>query len=118
MDEAVEPRLEFDEGSEITDARDRSLDAGADYVLLRGERPGIGLKLLEAERNPLLARIDFQNFDVELLADRKNIRRLVHPPVRDVGNMQHAVDAADVNESAVIEQAANGPANDRPGLQV
>ena len=117
MNQAVEARLEFDESAEIGDARHRAFDSVAGVIFVGGRGPGVGLQLLQTERNSFFGGIDFENLDVELLADREHIGRLIDAPVRDIGDVQHAVHAADVDECAVIEQTAHRAVHHHAGLQ-
>ena len=59
------------------------------------------------------AGIHFEDLDVQFLADGEHVGGLVHAAVRNVGHVQHAVHAADVDEGAVIEQAAHRAADHR-----
>ena len=107
MNQTVEPRFEFDKGAEIGDARYRALDPIAGVILIRRADPGVRLQLFQTQRDALLRGIDLENLHVELLADRESVGRLIHAPVRNIGDMQHAVHPADIDESPVIEQAAH-----------
>ncbi len=118
MNQAVEPRFQFHERAEIGHARNRAFHAIAHVILLGGRGPRVRLQLFQAERNPLLRRIHLQDLDVEFLPDRQHIGRLVHPAVRDIGHVQHAVHAANIDERAVIEQAAHSAVHHHADLQL
>ena len=118
VDQSVESRLQFDERAEIGEPRNRALHPLAGVILVSRRRPGIGLQLLHAQRNPLLRRVHLQNLDLDLLADRQHVRRFIDAPARNVGHVHHAVHAADVDERAVIHQGANRARDHRAFLQI
>ena len=70
--------------------------------------PRFGLKLLEAERNLFCFGIDFEDADLDLLADGEHVFGLVDAAPRDVADVEQAVDAAEVDECAVGHEAAHG----------
>jgi hypothetical protein len=94
---------------------DRAADALAGLEALGNGLPGLGLKLLEAERNLLVFRVDFENLDLKLLADGEHVFGLIDARVGDVGDVEQAVYAAEVDESAIGNEAADG-AGDRVAL--
>ena len=65
------------------------------------------MKLLEAERYLLIFGIDFEDAELEFLADGKHVFRLGDAAVRNVAHVQQAVYAAEVDECAVRHQAAD-----------
>src|SRR5580704_2882732 len=106
MNEPVEARLELDERAEIGDAGYCSVNAIASVIFLGGADPGVRLKLFEAERDAFLAGVDFEDLNVELLTNGEDVGGLVYTAVRDIRDVQHAIDAADIDKGAVIEQTA------------
>jgi hypothetical protein len=70
--------------------------------------PWLGLKLLEAEGDFLGLRIDFEDAEFKLLADCEHVFRLGDAGVADIGDVQQAVDAAEVNKRAVGHERADG----------
>src|SRR5699024_3218431 len=70
---------------------------------LDGHRiPRIGLQLLHAEADTLGLLVDLDDLHLQVLADRDDFGRVIDAPPRHVGDMQQAVDAAEVHERAVI----------------
>ena len=102
MNEAIEPRLELHERSEIGHAGDCSSDAITHMISIGHGSPWVRLQLLEAQRNPLLGRIHLEDQHFELLAHAEHIGRFVHAAVRNVRDVQHAVHAAHIDKCAVI----------------
>jgi hypothetical protein len=60
--------------------------------------------LLQAERDALTLAVEFQDADVDLLADLHNLRRMLHALPRHVGDVQQTVDAAQVDECTVVRE--------------
>ena len=74
--------------------------------------PRLGLELLEAERDLLGFRIDFEDLELKFLADGEHVFRLGDAGVGDVADVQQAVDAAHVDECAVGHEGADGAGDD------
>ena len=102
VDQAFNAGLEFDEEAEIGQPSDGAANALAGFVFVGDRVPGMRLQLLQAERNALLFGINLQDLGFDLLPGRENVGRLVDAAPGNVGDMQQAVDAADVNEGAVV----------------
>ena len=73
MNQALDAGLEFDESSELHQARDSAAHAIASLVLFRNGIPGMGLELLQTNGNALLLglRSDLEHFHFDLLAPRR-----------------------------------------------
>ena len=64
--------------------------------------PRIGLQLLHAEADALGVLVDLDDLDLDGLADAEDLARVVDPAPRHVGDVQQAVDTAEVDEGAVL----------------
>ena len=64
--------------------------------------PRIGLQLLHAERDAVRFVVDLDDLDLHLLADVEHFGRVIDAAPGDVGDVQQAVDAAEVHERAVV----------------
>ena len=102
VDEAFDAGLELDEGAVVGDVGDAALEAGAHRELGLDALPRIGLKLLHAERDAVGLVVDLDDLDLHLLADIEHLGGVIDAPPGDVGDMQQAVDAAEIDEGAVI----------------
>ena len=80
----------------------RPLKRGADRVFELDAFPRIGLELLHAERDALRLRIEADDLHLDGLADMQRLGRMIDAPPGDVGDVQQAVDAAQIDEGAVI----------------
>ena len=63
---------------------------------------GIGLELLHAQADALGLRIEPDHLDLDLLADLQRLGRMIDAPPGDVGDMQQPIDAAEIDEGAVV----------------
>ncbi len=102
VDEALDPRLQFDEGAVVGDVGDAAGELGARRVLELDTLPRIGFELLHAERDALRLRVEADHLDLDGLADIERLGRVVDAPPGDVGDVQQAVDPAEIDEGAVI----------------
>ena len=64
--------------------------------------PRIVEQLLHAERDTVGLVVDLDDLDLHLLADVEHLGRVIDAPPRDVGDVQQAVDAAEVDERTVV----------------
>ena len=76
MDHAVDVVLEADEEAELGLVLDLALDLGTDRVLLGEGLPRVLQRLLEAERDAALDRIDLQDDHLHLLRGRDDLARM------------------------------------------
>ena len=122
MDQALDPLLEHDEGAVVDDADHLALDALADRILLGDQDPRVLEALLVAERDALALAIEAQDDHVDLVADLEVLRGMADPAPRDVGDVQQAVEPAEVDEHSVVGDVLDHAADqlalfeDRHGL--
>ncbi len=64
--------------------------------------PRIVEQLLHAERDTVGLVVDLDDLDLDRLTDGEHLGRVVDAAPRDIGDVQQAVDAAEVNERTVI----------------
>src|SRR6185503_17939845 len=55
-----------------------------------------------AERDPLARGIDLEDLDLHLLVEAHDFRRMVDAAPRQVGDVEQAVDAAEIDERAEV----------------
>ena len=116
VDEALDALLELDERAVESD--DLALDARADRILLVGAVPRVLLDLLQAEADALGGRVELEDDDADLLADLEHLRQVADAAPAHVGDVEQAVDAAEVDEGAVVGQVLHLALEDRALLQV
>ena len=102
VDQALDARLQFDEGAVVGDVGDAALELRADRELGLDALPRIVEQLLHAERDAVGLVVDLDDLDLHLLADVEHLGRVIDAPPGDVGDVQQAVDAAEVDERAVV----------------
>ena len=102
MDQAFDARLQFHERAVVGDVGDAAVEAGADRILGLDALPRIVEQLLHAERDAVRLVIDLDDLHLHRLADIEHFGRVIDAAPRDVGDMQQAVDAAEIDERTVI----------------
>src|SRR5690606_41118087 len=100
--QTFDPRLQLDEGAVVGDVGDPAEMARIDRALLFDGIPGAGLQLLHAKADALGFLVDLDDLDLDRLADRDDLGRVVHPTPAHVGDLQQAVDAAAIHARAVF----------------
>src|SRR5574338_205472 len=115
--EALDARLELDEGAVVRERDDLAAHAAADRVAHRGVAPRVGLDLLEPERDALALRVEAQHLHPDLVAPPEQLARVVDPAPRHVGHVEQAVDAPEVDERAVVRDVLDHAVDDLPLLQ-
>ena len=71
-------------------------------IAARQADPRILAQLLHAERDAVLFLVELEDLRRDFVADREHFRRVLDAAPREVGDVQQAVDAAQVDERAVI----------------
>src|SRR5438445_3948761 len=107
VQQAVDPRLELDEGAEIGEVPHPAEHPRAGLVPLLDRRPRIGLYLLHAERDALGGTIDVEHDHVDLVAHVDQLRRVPHATgprhLRDVDEPFHT--GLELDEGPVVGEA-------------
>src|SRR5271165_2830589 len=93
--------LQLDERAIIRDADDAPAHMRSNRIALGRIHPRIGRELLKAQRYALLLAIELENLNLDLVA-----------------HLQQAVNAAEINERAVVGQVLHGTGNDAVFLQM
>ncbi len=102
VDQTLDARLQLDERAVVGDVGDAALELEADRVLGTRAVPRIAHQLLHAERDALRLGVEADDLHLDLLADGEGFRRMVDALPGDVGDVQQAVDAAQIHERAVV----------------
>ncbi len=112
VDQAFDALLEFDERSVVGDADDASADVRALGITVLGIEPRIGRELLESQRNALLLFVVLQNFDLNLIADVHQIFGMSEASPGHVGDVQQAIEPAEIDERAVLGEVLDDAGED------
>src|SRR4029077_19420464 len=102
VDQAFHAGLELDEGAVVGDVGDGALEARANRIFGGDALPGISFELLDAEADALGLGIDADDLHLDAVADGHDLARMGDAPPCHVGDVQQAVDAAEIDEGAVV----------------
>src|SRR4051812_39480326 len=102
MDEPFDAGLELHEGAVVGDVGDAALELGTKREFRLDVLPRIVLQLLHAERDAVRLVIDLDDLDLHLLANVEHFGRVIDATPRDIGDVQQAVDAAEIDERAIV----------------
>ena len=118
VDQAFDALFDLDEAAVVRDVRDLAEQPRVRRVAPRDVLPRVRAELLDAERNALALAIELEDAHVDLVADLDDLRRVLDALPRHVGDVQQAVDAAEVDERAVVGQVLDHALDDVAFLQV
>src|SRR4051812_11296979 len=102
VDQAFDARLQLDERAVVGDVGDAAGEARIQRVLCLDALPRIVQQLLHAERDAVGLVVDLDDLDLDGLADGEHFGRVIDPAPCDIGDVQQAVDAAEVDERTVV----------------
>ena len=117
VDEALDAGDDLDERAEGDDLRDLAGERGAGAVGVEDRLPRVLLRLLEAERDALAVAVDVEDLDLDRLADLEDLGRMVDVAPGDLGDVDQAVDALEVDEGAEVDDVGDLALDDLAGLQ-
>src|SRR2546427_12830469 len=75
--------------------------------------PRVRRLLLVAERDAARLAVEVQHDHLDLVTDLKDLRRVPHAPPAHVGDVQEPVDAAQVDERAVVREIGRASCRER-----
>src|SRR5262249_10691963 len=102
VDQALHTWLELDEGAVVGVIRYRALESGADGVFGGDAFPWVGFELLDAKADSLGLGVDADDLHFHRVANIHDLGRMVDASPCHVGDMQKPVDAAEVDEGAIV----------------
>ena len=102
VDQALDTTFQLHEGAVVGDGDHASANDSLFGVTLVDVVPGIGLELLQTEADPFALLLEVQHLDLDLLADGDNFARVRDAAPAQVGDVQQAVDAAEIDEGAEV----------------
>ncbi len=85
--------------------------------MLENLLPRVVLGLLEPQRDPLAIAVDVEHLDLHGLADLQDLRRVVDVRPRELGDVDEAVHAVEVDEGAEVDDVRDLPLDDGAGLE-
>src|SRR5213596_3355055 len=108
VDEPLDAGLQLDEGAVIGEANHLATGLRARRERLLDALPGVRRLLLVAERDAARLAVEVQHDHLDLVADLEDLRGMAHAPPAHVGDVQEAIDAAQVDEGAVVGDVLHG----------
>src|ERR1041385_3258844 len=117
VDQPFDALFELDEGAVVGERDDAAAHLGAERVALDDVGPGVLSLLLVAEGDALGGGIELEDEDFDLVADVEVFGWMVDAAPGDVGDVQQAVDAAEVDEDAVVGDVLDDAVGELPFLQ-
>src|SRR5581483_976494 len=118
VDQAFDARLDLHERAVVGDVGDLAEQARLLGIAARDVDPRVVAELLQAEADATALAIVLEHLDLELLADLHHFARILDALPRHVGNVEQAVDAAEIDERAVLDQVLDHALEHHAFLQV
>src|SRR5687768_1743038 len=116
--QAFDAFFDLDEAAVVGNVRDLAEQARAGRIAAADLLPRVVAELLDAQRHALALAIELEDAHVDLVADVDHFRRMLDALPRHVGDVQQAVDAAEVDERAVVGEVLDRALDDRAFLQL
>ena len=104
MNQTFNAVFEFDERAVISNARNSSIHSRADRKTFFDAGPWIRQQLFVTERDALALAIEFQNLDLNVVADAEQLVRILQTSPRHVSHVQQTIDSAEIDERAVVSE--------------
>ena len=115
--EALDALQDLHERAEGDDLRDRALELVTDVVGVDDALPRVLLGLLEAQGDALTVTVYVEHLDLDRVADVEDLARVVDVRPRELGDVDQAVDAVEVDEGAEVDDVGDLALDDQAGLQ-
>src|SRR6185436_12862051 len=111
VEQAVDARLELDEGAELGQPDHLALHVRPDRELAGHVLPRVALELLETQRDPLVLLVDVEDDRLDRLPLLQELRGMGHVPrPRHVGDVEEAVDPRlELHEGPEVREVAHLP---------
>src|SRR5262249_12508845 len=87
VNEALDAGFQLDKSAVVGNVHYPADDAPVHRIAFRHRFPGVGLELLETQRDPLLGAAEFQHFDATLLAYLQHLVRMLNAAIAHVRNV-------------------------------
>ena len=118
MDQAVNAGHDLGKGAEGHELDDLDLDHVADRAGVDKLGPGVVLGLLVAEGDAALLTVEADDINVYLLADGNDLGGVLDATPAELADVNHAVNAADVDKGAVAGEALDNAVVDLADLDL
>ena len=118
VNQALDALLDANEGAERNELGDLTRNDLAHSVGAGEYAPRIFLGSLQGQGNALAVQIDVQNLNGYLVTNGDNLRWVVDVLPRQLGNVNQAVDTAEIDEGAEVDDGGNNALADLALLQL
>src|SRR5450432_2232459 len=118
VDQPLDALLELDEGAVVLERDDLAPDHRTRRILLLRVGPRILADLLEPEADPFGLDVELQDLDPHMIAHLEELRGVRDAAPRHVRDVQEPVDAAQIDEGAVLGEVLDDALDDLPFLQL
>ena len=112
MHEPLDPGEDLDEGAERDDLRHAALYDVALPVAVEHLLPGVGLRLLQTERDPLALPIDVEHLHLDGLSDLQHLGGMVDVTPGQLRDVDQAVHAVQIDECAEVDDVRDRAVDD------
>src|ERR1035437_6823338 len=116
--QAFNALLDFDKSAVISQIGDLAEQAGALRITTRNANPRIFAELLETERDAVLVLVELEDLGLHFVADGQNFGRMTNTAPGQIGNVQQAIDTAEVDECTVVGDVLDDTLDDAAFLEV
>src|SRR5699024_3789306 len=118
VNQALDALLDADECAERNQLGDLARNDLADRVGAGEDAPWVFLGCLQGQGDALAVQVDVQNLDGDLIADGDDLRRVVDVLPGQLGDVNQAVNAAEVNECTEVDDGGHDTLADLALLQL
>ncbi len=118
VNQAFDALFDLDEAAVVGNVGDLAEQPRARRVATRDVLPRIVAELLQAEADALALAVELEDAHFDLVAHVDDFRRMLDALPRHVGDVQQAVDAAEVHERTVIGEVLDDALDDGAFLQL
>src|SRR5699024_3010291 len=117
VDQALDALLDADERAKRHQLGDLARDDLADGVGAGEHAPRVLLGRLQRQGDALAVQVDLENLDGDLVADLDDLGRVIDVLPGQLGNVHQAVDAAEIDEGAEVDDRGHSALADLALLQ-
>src|SRR3982751_1468883 len=104
MNKPLDPWLKLHKNTVIGNRRNPAADLVINVIDLGYRRPWIGQALFVAERDLVVFPVELEHLYLNVISLLKHLRGVMQTSPRHIGDMQQAVNAANINERTVFGQ--------------
>jgi hypothetical protein len=104
-------------GAVVGEIGDLAEKAGRRRVTARDADPGIFAQLLETERNAVLFLVELEDLGLDFVANRQHLGGVTNAAPCQIGDVQQAIDATEVDEGTVIGDVLDHALDDAAFLE-